>query len=130
SLPILFRCHITVAAAYEADRDRYMAPEQASIRYVQLRRDRLVASQTVSEDELQQAYDEYLSREAVREQRQASHILLETADRSRDEALELAVDLRARLAAGESFADLAKEYSDDFATRDQGGDLDRKSTRL
>lgn len=112
-----------IQAAYEASSDRYMAPEQASIRYVQLRRDRLIASQTVSEDELQQAYDDYLSREAVREQRQASHILLETADRSRDEALELAVDLRARLAAGESFADLAKEYSDDFATRDEGGDL-------
>lgn len=113
-----------IVAAYEASRDRYRTPEQASIRFVQLRKDDLVARQDVNEDELQDAYDDYVSRESVREQRKARHILLETNDdRTMAQALELAEELRQRINAGAQFEDLAKEYSDDFATRELGGDL-------
>jgi parvulin-like peptidyl-prolyl isomerase len=45
------------------------------------------------------------------------------APRTRDEALALATDLRERLEAGEDFAALAEEYSDDAGSAVQGGDL-------
>ncbi len=40
-----------------------------------------------------------------------------------EEALKLAREIKARLEAGEDFAQLAKEYSDDPGSADQGGDL-------
>ena len=114
----------SIVAAYEASRDRYRTPEQASVRYVQLRRADLMAAQTVEEDELQAAYADYVERESVREQRRLRHVLLETnGDRSREEALQLAAELRSRIVAGESFESIAQEYSDDFASRQEGGDL-------
>lgn len=39
-------------------------------------------------------------------------------------ALQLAQEINARLDAGEDFADLAREYSDDPVSREKGGDLD------
>ncbi len=55
-----------------------------------------------------------------------SHILfgvpIVQADRARAEAL--AEEIHRRLQAGESFADLARQYSDDPLSREKGGDLD------
>jgi len=58
-----------------------------------------------------------------------SHILIQHEEsrgdgtRSREEALELARALSERAKAGEDFAALAREYSDDVSTRDRGGNL-------
>lgn len=55
----------------------------------------------------------------------ARHILIVPGDSpaERQRALELATELRERLAAGESFASLALEYSDDPYSSTRGGDL-------
>ncbi|MEQ1438648.1 peptidylprolyl isomerase [Fontimonas sp. SYSU GA230001] len=54
----------------------------------------------------------------------ARHILLQTnAVRSDDQARLLARDLYDRLQKGEDFAKLAKEYSDDPGSKNNGGDL-------
>ena len=47
----------------------------------------------------------------------------EAQKKAEEEALKLAQEIKARLDAGEDFAELAKEYSDDPGSRDQGGDL-------
>jgi len=44
-------------------------------------------------------------------------------DRSREEAKSLADSILARILAGESLADLAKEFSDDPGSKGSGGDL-------
>ena len=52
------------------------------------------------------------------------HIILKPNKlRNDDRTRELAVQIRERLDAGGDFGSLAKEYSDDKSTRDQGGDL-------
>lgn len=57
-------------------------------------------------------------------QTKARHILLKpTAIRSEAESLELIKQLRQRILAGEDFATLAKEYSDDIGNAREGGDL-------
>ncbi|MBW7877180.1 MAG: peptidyl-prolyl cis-trans isomerase [Candidatus Cloacimonetes bacterium] len=53
----------------------------------------------------------------------ARHILLSLENRTKEEALSLGQSLIERLKAGESFAELAKEYSADASNRDNGGDL-------
>lgn len=56
----------------------------------------------------------------------ARHIVvkIEPDENARVSALERALDLRRRALAGEDFAALAKEYSDDPLTRDKGGVVD------
>ncbi|WP_353109640.1 peptidylprolyl isomerase [Salinisphaera dokdonensis] len=55
---------------------------------------------------------------------QASHILLKPNEIRDDERTrDLARQLRERLEAGDDFAALAREYSDDSATANQGGEL-------
>ena len=73
-------------------------------------------------DELRRMYNEELPGARVR----ASHILLQfdrTRQESRDSAVALAEDLKGRIAAGESFADLARSYSTDQGSAATGGDL-------
>jgi peptidyl-prolyl cis-trans isomerase SurA len=57
-------------------------------------------------------------------QTRARHILLKaSAIRSEDATRELAYALRQRVLNGESFHDLAKEYSEDIGSAQEGGDL-------
>lgn len=53
----------------------------------------------------------------------AKHILISTSDRSEEEAENLAKDIIKKLKNGEKFEDLAKEYSDDTGSKENGGDL-------
>lgn len=110
-------------AAYEDSKEQFRIPEQVRVEYVQVQLQDLESQVTVNDAELQAAYQQYQQQEQANEQRQASHILLETHERSLKEAKALAEQLKQRLAAGESFAALAKEYSDDLGSSDEGGDL-------
>ena len=53
--------------------------------------------------------------------RAVRHLLVSTEDRSDADALALAEKAQARIAAGESLADLARELSDDKGSRESGG---------
>ncbi|NIU73530.1 MAG: molecular chaperone SurA, partial [Gammaproteobacteria bacterium] len=57
----------------------------------------------------------------------ARHILLsfpdDATDAQRDSVFALAEEIRERAASGEDFSALAREYSDDQGTAQQGGDL-------
>lgn len=113
-----------IAAYYESNKDRYRTEEQVSVRYAELTKADIAARQEVSDEEINQAYDEYRVSETAKEQRHASHILIEAND-ERDDAVaeKLAGDIHDRIVKGEDFAALAKEYSDDIGTRNKGGDL-------
>jgi peptidyl-prolyl cis-trans isomerase SurA len=58
-------------------------------------------------------------------QTKARHILIKPSEiLTEEEAHELAKSLRARIIAGESFEGLAREYSEDIGSAQEGGDLD------
>ncbi|MET0441316.1 MAG: peptidylprolyl isomerase, partial [Casimicrobiaceae bacterium] len=63
--------------------------------------------------------EKYREPEAVR----ISDITIGTKNRSEEAALARAKEARARIAAGEDFGAVAREYSDNRITRDQGGQL-------
>ena len=62
--------------------------------------------------------------EQIVAQTEVRHILVKPSEiMSDDEARELIVQLRARIEAGEDFAELAREYSEDIGSAQEGGEL-------
>ena len=62
--------------------------------------------------------------EAIVPQTEARHILIKPSEIMTDEqARDLAASLKARAEAGEDFADLAREYSEDIGSAQEGGEL-------
>ncbi|UYG05805.1 SurA N-terminal domain-containing protein [Halomonas sp. LR3S48] len=107
-------------AYYQESRERYQRPEQVRLEYVIVDRQEMAEQIDVSEEAIRQAWEER-GRDA---DRRVSHIMVTfDGERSRDEAEERLEEVRERLAAGESFEELALEYSDDPSTSEQGGDL-------
>lgn len=113
-----------IVAHYDETKERYRTEEQVAVEYVELKRRSLAETQEVSDEDIQLAYDDYIAAAREDEQRAASHILIEVNDeRSDADAAALAADIRQRLDQGEEFSELAKQYSDDIGTKNQGGDL-------
>ena len=99
-------------------------PERRRVGYLLVNTNTVRAELEVTDDEVQQYYDDNTAQFEVPEQVRASHILLlETASRSGEQARAELNDLRRRIEAGEDFAALAAEHSDDEANRENGGDL-------
>lgn len=111
-------------AFYQANLNSYRAPEQVVLRYVALRKADLLQEVNVDEAELQTAYQQHLASLQARKQQQVAHILVEVSDEQNEEAAKARIaEVQAKLQAGESFAELASQFSDDASSAEQGGDL-------
>ncbi|RDL43160.1 peptidylprolyl isomerase [Marinomonas piezotolerans] len=109
-------------AYYDDHSNDFTTPEQVKLDYVLISSDDLKASVQVSEAELQEAYQATVAG-FEGEEREASHILIDTSSRSDADAEKLLAEIQQKLADGESFAKLAEQYSDDLGSKDNGGDL-------
>ena len=117
-------------AQYEQNQESYKAPEKRKIAFVYVRPEDFVDQVTLSEDEVKAQYDaEKEERYKQPEERRASHILFKIEGSTDEEraASEQAVrataeEVLVRARAGEDFAELAKQYSQDTSAA-QGGDL-------
>ncbi len=112
---------------HAANAAAFFVPEAVRLEYLELDQNRLADTVTVDEDTLRQHYEEQKQRFSTPGRRFARHILVKT-DASMDEAaraerLAHVEALRARIEAGESFEDLAREFSEDPGSAKQGGDL-------
>jgi len=110
------------AERYAARPTDFMLPETVDFEYLEISRELISAEVEISAEELQQYYEDSVSRFQQDEQRQAAHILI-TLDDDEVAAEEQAKTLAIRAQAGEPFADLARQYSKDGGTAEQGGDL-------
>jgi peptidyl-prolyl cis-trans isomerase D len=117
-----------ILAWYEEHADQYRNPERVIVEFLELDAARLEADEPVDEDTLRQRFDDQSGRFIAPEARLASHILIEvspTADEAEVEtARERAQELYDRVIAGEEFAGLAREFSEDQGSAPGGGDLD------
>lgn len=113
-----------IANYYETNSGQFLTDEQVAIEYLLLDRSALEASINISEDQLQNAYQLMVDNFQAQELRHSAHILVEISDEQDDAAAKAKADaLSAKIAAGESFGELAKAESDDPASAEMGGDL-------
>ncbi len=107
-----------IKANYDANTATYTTPEQVAVDYVELSSEELAKAINVSDDQIQKQFDQNTKSFVAKTERQAAHILFEGAD-----AQKRADEVKAKLTAGEDFAKLAKEFSADSGSKEQGGDL-------
>lgn len=107
---------------YESNPSEFRTPESADLQYVVVDRGALTDSVELTEEEVKAYYRDSANRYLQDERRQARHILIPFGD-DEDAAEAEARALAERARAGEPFAELARQYSADGGTAEQGGDL-------
>lgn len=128
--PDQFLAEITeqdIRAHYEAEMDRYMKPEQVKVQYVDVNESELQSFIEVDDEAIREIYEQSPPEVLNPERRIAAHILLKwdetTSEEDKEELRKLANELVERAREGEDFGELAKEFSEDRLSADQGGSL-------
>ncbi|HET7176043.1 MAG TPA: SurA N-terminal domain-containing protein [Gammaproteobacteria bacterium] len=119
-----------VAAYYTAHGKEFMTPEKVTLAYVDLDEANLAKDVKPTDADLQALYQQQLDSYKQGETREARHILIAVNgnDPKADAAAKAkAEDVLKQLKAGADFAKLAKQYSDDPGSKNQGGDLGKVS---
>ena len=109
---------------YLSHTDRYRTAEEVRIDYIELSLDGIKQGIEVSADDVYARYQENKATYTSEEIRDTSHILI-TVNGDEDAAPALAriTEIRERIVNGESFADLARELSEDPGSASEGGSL-------
>ncbi|MGL6160238.1 SurA N-terminal domain-containing protein [Microbulbifer sp.] len=106
-----------IEAYYQNHQDEFRRPEQVAIEYVELKPALFADNIDVSEEDVRAQYEQEVANFQEQTRRRAAHILVEEGNE------EKIAEIQAKLDAGEDFAELAKTYSDDIVSREEGGDL-------
>jgi peptidyl-prolyl cis-trans isomerase D len=106
-----------VQAYFDANQKQFTSEDQIAVDYISLNIADLMKNITIKEDQLRKQYEQNLANFVASTERQAAHILIE------DDNLEKVKAVSEKLAAGEDFSAVAKEFSDDLGSKEQGGDL-------
>lgn len=105
---------------YDNHPDHFQSEETVIAEYIELKQSDF--NPEISESELLAAYEKEQDHFVATEHREVAHILIEIdADTTKEQASNKLIEIKKQLAEGKSFADLAKENSDDFGSREQGG---------
>jgi peptidyl-prolyl cis-trans isomerase D len=107
-------------AAHPAE---FQLPEQREVAYLLIDENMLRDQVEIPEAELRAYYQEHADEFAREEQVQARHVLLRTGERTVEEARQELAAVRSRIEAGEDFATVAAEVSEDPGSAQRGGDL-------
>jgi len=107
---------------YDANSALFMQGERVSLEYLELNKNDMLAEVEITEEQIQAQYAAELNTLQAQTERRASHILLQAGDEL-DEALAQAQELKNRIDNGESFEDLAAEFSIDGGSAQFGGDV-------
>ena len=112
-----------VKTFYDENPAQFQVPEQVKAEYVVLSLDSLLAQATVGEEEIKGWYEAHKDRYQQAEERRASHILITAEkddEKAKAKAEEVLVEVRK---APAKFAELARKYSQDPGSAQNGGDL-------
>ena len=105
---------------YQDNQDEFIDPEAVIIEVLELDAAMLANDITVDDEDVKASYERQVQELESKTRRYASHILFDTSTDDHEQRL---TEVQEKLAAGEDFAELAKNYSDDFGSRDNGGDV-------
>lgn len=113
---------------YDKHGSQFVIPESAKIDYVVLDGAQIAAQMTVSDDDIKSYYDQNIKNFSTDEERRASHILIKV-DKDASAANQAAAKAKAEEVLAlvrkdpANFAQLAKQYSQDEGSAQNGGDL-------
>lgn len=116
-----------VRGFYEEHSDRFTTPRQLRVQYLSLDMERLANTVDINEEEIRAEYDRRVQQAEGEAEREAEHIMIEldgdASEEEEQDARELLERLRNEILEGSDFAELAREYSDDIGSAEEGGDL-------
>ena len=118
-----------VKTFYQNNGKRFQSAESADVEYLVLDLDAVRQAVTVNEADLKTYYEQNVQKTATQEERRASHILINAAkdapaadkEKAKAKAETLLAAVRKKPS---SFAELAKQNSQDAGSASKGGDLD------
>ena len=113
-----------IASHYQTNKEDFRIGERRKIKFLLLDAEKIRTDTTVPATAVQQFYSENIQQYTTEEQIRASHILLSTEGKEIETVRSQAEEIIARANNGQDFSDLARTYSEDGGTKDQGGDLD------
>ena len=113
-----------IEAYYQNNPEQFMQEEEVAIDYVVLDKAAMFDEVELAPERILAQYELEKENLVSAAQRRAAHILLETgADLSEADAVLQAIEIKTRIDAGEEFAVLADELSDDRISAEAGGDI-------
>ena len=126
--PDAFRSQVTVsdadvAAHFEKNKEPYRIGEKRKIRYALVDVERVRQQVTVPEAEIEAFYKQNIAQYSTPEQVTASHILFKLEGKDEAAVRAQAEEVQKRAKAGEDFAALAKQFSEDESNNATGGSL-------
>ena len=115
---------------YQNNLELFQSNEEIDVEYLEINIEDVAQQVQFSGDEIRGYYENNLDRFVSNEERKSSHILVAIDEDTTDEqAAELIKEIQSKL-EGETFEELAKQYSDDPGSAAQGGDLGWAETGL
>ena len=106
-----------IEAYYQNNQQQFRQPEQVAVDYIELSVDRLMEQVDIEEEAVRKQFEQNRDKAQDAVQKHVAHILIEDADQEKIDQVQQA------LSGGESFEQVARQYSDDLGSRGQGGDL-------
>lgn len=116
-----------INAYYQNFASQFSNPEQIKLAYLEISRDEMAKNIHVSDEQIEQYYQDNLTQYTQPERRKASHILFlienDVNDADKKTVKEKAQSVLDKINSGADFATMAKEYSEDSGSAENGGDL-------
>jgi peptidyl-prolyl cis-trans isomerase D len=124
-----FKNQVTVTdadltAQFDKNKESYRIGEKRKMKYALVDVDRVRPSITVPDADVEAFYKQNQQQYTTPAQARASHILFKTEGKDENPVRIEAEAVLKRAKAGEDFAALARQYSEDDSNKDRGGDLD------
>lgn len=112
---------------YRTHEGDYLLPERVKLDYLLLDINTVAGTLVADEEQLRDYYEQHKKEFRAPEERRLRHILItlpaDAGDEATQQANETITGIRERLSAGEAFDVLAKEFSQDPGSANDGGDL-------
>ena len=109
---------------YATNSINFYSDEERSMNYIMLNNDDYRSSVQVPENYLEEAYEDYVQRIAMRSEKRASHIMIDLMNyESKDDALKIITLAQDELNSGKDFNEVVIGYSEDIISKELEGDI-------
>ena len=109
---------------YTQNPSYFRSEEKAKLRFINISLEDLKENQLIQEEEIKREYQAYLDSFDLVARRSASHLMINiSSERTKDQALDLANQIKKKIDSGDDFTSLVEEYSEDEGTKNTGGSL-------